>query len=76
MLLPAPSPAALEHRALAYAGEPLLWHPEQRQALLRELAALGAAVEDAFDGVPQDVEGVAAADGRLFVVQSRPQGLP
>ncbi|PRW45423.1 Carbohydrate-Binding Module Family 45 [Chlorella sorokiniana] len=54
---------ALEHRAIAYAGEPLLWDPAQRQQMLRELAQLGAAVEAAFGGVPQDIEGVRTADG-------------
>lgn len=50
---PSPRLAALEHHAIAYAGEPLLWDAAQRQQLLRELVQLGAAVEAAFGGVPQ-----------------------
>jgi hypothetical protein len=45
--------AALEHHAVAYAGEALLWDGAQRQQLLAELVKLGGAVEAAFDGVPQ-----------------------
>lgn len=48
-----PMPAALEHRAIDYASEPLLFDAPLRQRLLGELAGLGAAVEAAFDGVPQ-----------------------
>ncbi|KAI3425011.1 hypothetical protein D9Q98_008393 [Chlorella vulgaris] len=66
---------ALEHHAVAYAGEALLWDGAQRQQLLAELVKLGGAVEAAFDGVPQDIEGVKTADGTCFVVQSRPQVL-
>ncbi len=46
-------PAALEHHAIDYAGEPLLFDGELRQRLLVELAELGAGVEQAFGGVPQ-----------------------
>ncbi|EFN54548.1 hypothetical protein CHLNCDRAFT_135335 [Chlorella variabilis] len=66
---------ALEHRAVAYAGEPLLWDGGLRQSVLGELVQLGAAVEAAFGGVPQDIEGVRTADGSTFVVQSRAQVL-
>ncbi|KAL4424419.1 hypothetical protein ABPG77_005662 [Micractinium sp. CCAP 211/92] len=66
---------ALEHHAIDYAGEPLLFDCELRQRLLAELAELGAGVEQAFGGVPQDIEGVRTADGAWFVVQSRPQVL-
>ena len=37
------------------------------------LGAVGRALQGALGGVPQDVEGGVVADGRLFVVQSRPQ---
>ena len=43
---------------------------------LRELAALGLAVEEHFEGVPQDIEWAWAEDG-LWLLQSRPiTGLP
>ena len=45
--------AALEHRAVDYAGEALLWDGAARQQLLQELVQLGAEVEGAFGGVPQ-----------------------
>lgn len=44
---------ALEHRAVEYAGEPLLWDAGLRGQLLGEMAQLGASVEQAFGGVPQ-----------------------
>ena len=44
-----------------------------RSALLAEIAALGAGVEAAFGGVAQDVEGVVDHEGRITVVQTRPQ---
>ncbi|KAL4424418.1 hypothetical protein ABPG77_005661 [Micractinium sp. CCAP 211/92] len=66
---------ALEHHAIDYAVEPLLFDGELRQRLLAELPELGAGVEQAFGGVPQDIEGVRTAEGACFVVQSRPQVL-
>ncbi len=60
---------------LDYSQEPLLWEPEFRDALLAETAALGAEIEAAFGGVPQDIEGVWTG-GQYTVVQSRPQVLP
>jgi alpha-glucan,water dikinase len=63
---------ALEEVAVRYADEPLVWDAEFRAQLLEQVAALGMAVEGAF-GSPQDVEGAVDGEGRLFVVQSRPQ---
>lgn len=48
-----PPAAALDHRAVDYATEPLLFDAELRQRMLAELAQLGAGVEEAFGGVPQ-----------------------
>eukprot|EP00775_Hariotina_reticulata_P004810 gene4810-5058_t len=62
----------LEARCPDYAREPLLWESAFRQQLLDGLVELGYAVESAFDGQPQDIEGV-WIDGRFAVVQSRPQ---
>ncbi|KAI8469254.1 MAG: glutathione synthetase ATP-binding domain-like protein [Monoraphidium minutum] len=56
------------------AGEPLLWDAPFRQKLIDGLVEVGGAVQDAFGGVPQDVEGVWAG-GRFAVVQARPQVL-
>ncbi len=44
------------------------------QELLGGIAEAAGRVEAAFGGTPQDIEGV-WADGRLTVVQSRPQVL-
>ncbi len=41
------------------------------EPVLKELAALATTVEDHFQGVPQDIEW-AVADGKLFLLQSRP----
>jgi hypothetical protein len=46
--------------------------PDAFQELLGGIAAAAAQVEAAFDGQPQDIEGV-WVDGQLTVVQSRPQ---
>jgi hypothetical protein len=64
----------LEERTLDYSREPLMWDRGFRQDLLDGLVELGCAVEGAFDGVPQDIEGC-WHDGRFAVVQSRPQVL-
>lgn len=41
---------------------------------MRQLADVAKQVEAAFDGQPQDIEGV-WVDGKVTVVQSRPQVL-
>jgi hypothetical protein len=43
------------------------------QETLGRIAATSAAVVAACGGIAQDVEGVVAADGRVWVVQTRPQ---
>ncbi|KAG2440720.1 hypothetical protein HXX76_003577 [Chlamydomonas incerta] len=56
-----------------YASEPLLGDPGVRSQMLGRLAGLGKTVQAAFGGRDQDVEGGLTSDGRLFVVQARPQ---
>jgi len=58
--------------SVRYADESLLWDDAGRDALLTRLAEVGAAVEAACGG-PQDVEGVETAEGKVAVVQARPQ---
>lgn len=65
---------ALEEQPIDYATDQLLWDSAFRQQILQGLVDLGKSVEDAFDGVPQDIEGV-YSDGKFTVVQSRPQVL-
>ena len=48
------------------------WHLQQD--LLRNIANIGVSVEEAFGGVPQDIEGV-YSNKELTIVQSRPQVL-
>lgn len=43
------------------------------QVTLLRIASAAAAVEVALDGAAQDVEGCVTADGRVWVVQTRPQ---
>jgi hypothetical protein len=64
----------LEERTLDYSKEPIMWDRDFRQELLDGLVELGCAVEGAFDGQPQDIEGC-WHDGRFAVVQARPQVL-
>ena len=54
------------------ASEPLAWDPSARDALFGSLAAVGAAVETAAGGGPQDVEGCVVGGG-VVIVQARPQ---
>jgi alpha-glucan,water dikinase len=56
---------------LDYEKEALLWDEGLRHRVLEGVAEVGIAVEKVF-GTPQDIEGV-YANGRFFVVQSRPQ---
>jgi alpha-glucan, water dikinase len=57
-----------------YADEPLVWDSGARAALARRVARAASAVEAAMGGgAPQDVEGVVDAQGRVTVVQTRPQ---
>eukprot|EP00440_Ansanella_granifera_P013023 gb/GFBE01014147.1/.p1 GENE.gb/GFBE01014147.1/~~gb/GFBE01014147.1/.p1 ORF type:complete len:2306 (+),score=572.89 gb/GFBE01014147.1/:1-6918(+) len=44
-----------------------------RQDLLTRLAEVGRQVEQAFGGMPQDIEGCVDPQDRIFIVQSRPQ---
>jgi len=56
-----------------YAEEPLLWDKGFQTSLVNQLAAVGVAIETAFAGQPQDIEGALDADGNLWVVQARPE---
>lgn len=64
----------LEEQPIDYATDDLLWDSAFQQQILQGLVNLGRSVEDAFDGVPQDIEGV-FSNGKFTVVQSRPQVL-
>lgn len=57
---------------LRYKDERIVTDKSYRDNLISEIATLGIEVERVFDGEAQDIEGV-VSNGRLFVVQSRPQ---
>eukprot|EP00854_Cymbomonas_tetramitiformis_P001462 gene1462-2085_t len=59
--------------AVDYTGEDLMWDSAFRTTLLAQLAQVGANVETALKGVPQDIEGTVGPDGEVYVVQARPQ---
>jgi alpha-glucan, water dikinase len=62
----------LATRTINYAAERLLWDARFCEELLRGIADVARAVEAAFGGKPQDIEGV-YKDGKFVVVQARPQ---
>jgi alpha-glucan,water dikinase len=66
VLLDEPREAALD-----YTQEPLVWDQTFRDELTAKIAQIGLEVERAC-GSPQDVEG-AVAQGKFYVVQTRPQ---
>ena len=55
-----------------YSSDPLTADPLFRQQLLSRVAASGWALEVAL-GSAQDVEGVVDPDGKVYIVQVRPQ---
>lgn len=64
----------LEEHTLETAAEGIFWDEEYTREMLAKIAATGFKVEQAFDGQPQDVEGV-WLDGKISIVQARPQVL-
>lgn len=64
----------LTELAVDYAANRLIKEDEFRAQLLSRLVDVGSSIEAAFDGKSQDVEGV-YSNGKLFVVQARPQVL-
>jgi alpha-glucan,water dikinase len=56
---------------LDYSADPLIWDDSFRKDFLVRIAEIGQLVEGAL-GPPQDIEG-AYAEGKYFVVQTRPQ---
>ena len=64
----------LQEQPIDYASDELLWNSAFQKEILQGLVDLGKSVEEAFDGVPQDIEGV-YSNGSFTIVQSRPQVL-
>ena len=62
----------LEEHTLETAAEGIFWDRELANKILTQIASTGFEVERAFNGSPQDIEGV-WQDGKITVVQSRPQ---
>ena len=60
-----------EKVVLDYTNDPLIVDPSFRKSVLCSIAKAGNAIEELY-GSPQDIEGV-IKDGKIFVVQTRPQ---
>ena len=60
-----------QQRLLDYTDDPLVWDPDFREKMLRNIARIGLEVEQAC-GSAQDIEG-AVQQGDFFVVQTRTQ---
>eukprot|EP00358_Blepharisma_japonicum_P004033 CAMPEP_0202945426 /NCGR_PEP_ID=MMETSP1395-20130829/6448_1 /ASSEMBLY_ACC=CAM_ASM_000871 /TAXON_ID=5961 /ORGANISM="Blepharisma japonicum, Strain Stock R1072" /LENGTH=581 /DNA_ID=CAMNT_0049645433 /DNA_START=920 /DNA_END=2665 /DNA_ORIENTATION=- len=61
-----------QEQILSYANERLYTDFGFCREIIFKLREIGILVENAFNGIPQDIEGVIAG-GKVFVVQSRPQ---
>lgn len=55
-----------------FSNDPLLADQAFQSSVLGRISAASAAVERAA-GSPQDIEGAITADGKLYIVQTRPQ---
>lgn len=60
-----------EKVVLDYSADPLIIDGNFRQSILSRIAQAGNAIEELY-GSPQDIEGV-VRDGKIYVVQTRPQ---
>ena len=65
--------ATTETRRVDYSADPLLTDPALRHRLMADVCRAGLALELALGSVAQDVEGVVDPEGRVTVVQTRPQ---
>ena len=63
-----------EERKISYSADPLIYDADFRKGILSTIANAGIDVERAM-GSPQDIEGVIDADGKVVIVQTRPQML-
>lgn len=63
---------AEEEVALDYSSDPLMIDSDFRNSILSSIASAGKAIEDLYGGSAQDIEGV-VKDGKIYVVQTRPQ---
>lgn len=62
---------AEEEVVLDYSSDPLIIDANFQKTILSSIARAGSAIEELY-GSPQDIEGV-IRDGKLYVVQTRPQ---
>ena len=58
--------------SIDYANEPISNNEDFRNQMLSAIAKSGMAIENLLDSA-QDIEGAITEDGKLFVVQTRPQ---
>lgn len=64
----------LIEETLDTAAEGLFWDAGYTTEIIEKIASTGFEVEAAFDGQPQDIEGV-WCEGEITIVQARPQVL-
>ena len=55
-----------------YSSDPLLTDVAFQQKMMADVLRTGAAIERSL-GSPQDIEGCIDSEGRIIVVQTRPQ---
>ena len=60
-----------EKVVLDYSSDPLITDDNFRRTILSSIARAGSVIEELY-GSPQDIEGV-IRDGKVYVVQTRPQ---
>ena len=68
--IPSTPPTAV---LIDYNRDPLVADQQSRLQLMWQVAAAAVEVEGGMGGMPQDVEGGVTKDGRIWVVQARPQ---
>ncbi|CAM0870867.1 unnamed protein product [Alopecurus aequalis] len=61
-----------EQVVLDYTTDPLVTDCSFRKSILSSIARAGYDIEELYGGYPQDIEGV-VKDGKIYVVQTRPQ---
>lgn len=58
-----------------YESDKIVYDPEIRNQYIQDIIDVSICVENVFQGVPQDIEGVIDKSGKMYIVQSRPQVL-
>ena len=59
-------------KVVTYSDDPLFIDHKFRCELFCKIGQIGLFVEQAYDGIAQDIEGVYSTDGQFYLVQTRP----